>query len=360
MPLIMIGRSLSPLSNRSFFLFGPRGAGKSTFINQFFLKKSPLTFDLRDPLLLDDLKRDPSRFKSETEGALLQNRPIIVDEIQKNTQLLDYIHQFLEKQNAVFALSGSSARRLKQLNVNFLAGRANVYDVFPLSTLELEDKFDLPKALMRGGLPESYLAQSDEASQEFLRSYALTYLEKEIQFEQWVRNLDPFRRFLSIASQMNGKILNYSAIAREVGVDDMSVRSYFEILADSLMGFFLPALHYSVRKQQVKSPKFYLIDTGIKRSLDRTLTVPLLPQTSAYGEAFEHWVILELYKNASYNRLDWQFSFIRTKEDVEIDLVIQRPAKPLLLIEIKSKSKVLKSDAHTLETLGNDLDPKAE
>lgn len=355
----MIGRSLTPLKNRSFFIFGPRGAGKSTFLEQYYKHKSVLTFDLRDPVLLDELKLDPSRFRTQVEAACKQNRPIVVDEIQKHPALLDYIHQFLEKKSGLFALTGSSARRLKQLNVNFLAGRANVYDLFPLSSTELGNQFDLSKALTRGGLPESYLAQSEEQSQEFLRAYGLTYLEKEIQQEQWVRKLDPFRKFLSIASQMNGKILNYSAIARDVGVDDMTIRSYFEILVDTLMGFYLPAFDRSVRKQQTKTPKFYLIDTGIKRALDRTLTVPLLPQTSAFGDAFEHWVILELYKQSIYYRTDWQFFYVRTKDNVEIDLVIQRPGKSLLLIEIKSKNKVHESDAKCLETLGKDIDKRS-
>jgi predicted AAA+ superfamily ATPase len=350
---------LSPLSHKSFFLFGPRGAGKSTFLSTHFEGRNALLFDLRDPVLLDELRLDPARFRVQAETAMAQGRPILVDEIQKYPTLLDYIHQFLEKQRGMFAFTGSSARRLKQMNVNFLAGRASVYDLFPLSSLELGNNFDLSKAVSRGGLPDSYLASSEESSQEFLRAYSLTYLEKEIQQEQWVRNLDPFRKFLTIASQMNGKLLNFSALARDVGVNDMTIRSYYEILVDTLMGFFIPAFHRSVRKQQSQAPKFYFVDPGIKRSLDRTLKVPLLPQTAAFGEAFEHWVILEIYKLASYLRSDWQFFYIRTKDNVEIDLVIQRPGNSLLLVEIKSKTKIYAPDAKNLERLGNDLDPKS-
>ncbi len=119
-----------------------------------------------------------------------------------------------------------------------------------------------------------------------------TYLEKEIQQEEWVKRLEPFRKFLAIAAQLNGKILNRSKIAREVGVQDVTVAHYYEILEDNLLGFYLPAFHRSVRKAQKQNPKFYFIDPGIKRALDRTLSLPLMPQTSAYGEAFEHWVIL--------------------------------------------------------------------
>jgi predicted AAA+ superfamily ATPase len=142
------------------------------------------------------------------------------------------------------------------------------------------------------------------------------YIEKEIQQEQWVRKILPFRKFLQVASQMNGKVINRAKIAKEVGVDSMTIASYYEILEDTLLGFELPAYHKSIRKAQKQAPKFYFIDTGIKRSIEKTLTVPLLPQTSAYGEAFEHWVILELIKISEYKRLDWKFYFIRTKDDV--------------------------------------------
>lgn len=356
----MLKRLLKPLTSKSLFLFGPRGAGKSTFFENLYSQKETLKFDLRDPLLLDDLKMDPGRFKAECEQAITKNCVIIVDEIQRHPALLDYIHQFLEKKRGIFALTGSSSRRLKQLNVNFLAGRANVYELFPLSTLELGKKFDLNKSLCRGGLPESYLAKTDQESEEFLRSYALTYLEKEIQAEQWVRNLDPFRRFLPVAAQMNGKILNFSRIGRDVGVGDVTVRSYFEIMADTLMGFFLPSFDQSIRKQQRQAPKFFIIDTGIKRALDRTLRVPLLPQTSAFGDAFEHWVTLEIFKLASYYRSDWNFHYIKTKDDVEIDLIIKRPGKPLLQIDIKSAVRVRESDAKNLETLGVDIEKKSD
>ncbi|MFN8943076.1 MAG: ATP-binding protein, partial [Pseudobdellovibrionaceae bacterium] len=206
----------------------------------------------------------------------------------------------------------------------------------------------------------AYEALDALSAREYLNAYVGTYLEKEIQQEQWVRNLEPFRKFLSIAAQMNGKIVNKSKIATEIGLRDTTVSNYFEILEDTLIGFYLPAYHSSVRKAQKLSPKFYFIDPGMKRALDRTLSVELLPQTFAWGDAFEHWVILEFKKNISYQRLDWQMSYLRTKDDVEIDLIIDRPGKKKLLFEIKSKEKVREEDAKTLETLGKDLDEKAE
>lgn len=226
--------------------------------------------------------------------------------------------------------------------------------------MELKDKFNLKRALERGGLPEAYLSQNSSDCREYLNAYVGTYLQKEIQEEQWVRKLAPFRKFLAIAAQMNGKIINKSKMAKEIGIDDVTVANYFEILEDTLIGFILPAFHTSIRKAQRQTPKFYFIDTGIKRALEKTLSVELLPQTSSFGDAFEHWVILEFIKNASYKRLDWSFSYLRTKDDQEIDLIIERPGEEKLLIEIKSKTKVTDSDIQTLERLGPDLDPKAQ
>jgi predicted AAA+ superfamily ATPase len=225
--------------------------------------------------------------------------------------------------------------------------------------LELGDSHEIKQILERGSLPDALLASSPLDAREFLNAYVSTYLQKEIQEEQWVRNITPFRRFLAIAAQMNGKIINKSKIAREVGVDDVTVANYFEILEDTLLGFPLPAYHRSIRKAQKQASKFYLIDPGIKRALERTLTVELLPQTSAFGDAFEHWVILEFIKGSSYRRLDWSFSYLRTKDDVEIDLIVERPGQEKLLVEIKSKSRVEEADAKALETVGKDLDASA-
>ena len=275
-------------------------------------------------------------------------------------KLLDVVHQQIQKRKRQFILTGSSARRLKQKGANLLAGRAWELSLYPFTTEELGKDFDLKNVLERGSLPDAILAPDSESCREYLRAYVSTYLQKEIQAEQWVRKLGPFRRFLAIAAQMNGKIVNKSKIAKQIGVDAVTIGNYFEILEDTLIGFFLPPFHRSIRKAQKLSSKFYFIDPGIVRALNRTLTVELLPQTFAWGDAFEHWVILEFVKQASYRRLDWELSYIRTKEGVEIDLVIDRPRLPVLLVEIKSKSKVTESDAKALETLGKDISKDSE
>jgi predicted AAA+ superfamily ATPase len=356
----VIQRLCNPSKTNSFFLFGPRGCGKTTLLDGLFSAQDSIFIDLLDLAVFDEFLLDRSRFVSFINSPENIGKRVIVDEIQKLPDLLDVAHSQIQKQKRQFVLTGSSSRRLKQSGTNLLAGRAWVYHLFPFSTAELGSTFNLKKCLELGGLPEAYLSTDAASAREYLSAYVGTYLQKEIQEERWVRNISPFRKFLAIAAQMNGKIVNKSALALEIGIDDVSVANYFEILEDTLIGFILPSFHRSVRKAQTQAPKFYFIDTGIKRALDRTLSVSLEPQTSAYGDAFEHWVILEFKKAISYRRLDWELSFIRTKDGVEIDLIVDRPGNARLLVEIKSKTKVTAADAKALETLGDDLDGKAE
>ena len=352
----MIERRCRLPKRQSCFLFGARGSGKTTLLQQQ-LPKNTLFFDLLDPELQHELSLEPNRFLSRIHAS--PKSCVVIDEVQKLPILLDLVHQQIQKNKRHFILTGSSARRLKQKGTNLLAGRAWIYNLYPFSASELGSKFSLKRALHFGGLPEAYTAPTPLAARQYLKAYTGTYLEKEIQHEQWVRNMAPFRRFLSVAAQMNGQIINYARIGRDVGVDDVTVANYFTILEDTLLGFRLPAFHRSVRKAQKKAPKFYFIDTGIQRSLSNTLSVPLLPQTPAFGQAFEHWMILEFMKHISYQNLEWQCFYLRTRDDVEIDLVIQKP-NSFLLVEFKSAQRVNAADAKALETLGQDFGAQTE
>jgi predicted AAA+ superfamily ATPase len=356
----MIRRSCKLSQNNSFFLFGPRGAGKTTLIEEQFGPEDTVFLDLLDPDTFDSFMLDKRRFLAIIEQEKNRGKRVVIDEVQKLPELLDIVHAQIHKTKRQFVLTGSSSRRLKQKGTNLLAGRAWVYHLFPFSTQELGERFELAQCLQRGALPEAYLAGSAEDAREYLTAYVSTYLQKEIQEERWVRNLGPFRKFLAIIAQLNGHIVNKTKVASEVGVDDVTVDNYLEILEDTLIGFFLPSFHTSVRKAQRVAPKFYLIDPGIKRALDRSLSVPLQSGTSAWGDAFEHWVILEFKKLISYRRYDWELSYLRTKDDVEIDLIVDRPGMKRLLIEIKSSERIVERDAKALETLGKEVDPEAE
>ena len=325
--------------NNSFFLFGARGTGKSTLLKQQFQTKETLWIDLLTDADENRYGRHPDELSRALEAQPYSR--IVIDEVQKAPKLLDVVHHEMEKQKKrQFILTGSSARKLKRGSANLLAGRAFTHPLFPLTFLELGDAFNLKDCLEFGSLPKLFAYHDKEEKNEFLRSYVKNYLKEEISVEQLVRQLNPFRDFLEVAAQSNGKIVNYSKIANDIGVDDKTVYNYFSILDDTLVGFHLPAFHRSVRKQLRTSPKFYFFDPGIVRALDNTLRVELLPQTYAFGNAFEHWVILECFRLNEYRQLDYKFSYLQTKDGSEIDLIIQRPGKPELLAEIKSASRI--------------------
>lgn len=349
----MFHRLISPLKTNSFFLFGARGTGKSTFLQHYLREQRPLWIDLLDPKQEDRYRLHPEDLQSAVLTA--KHEWVVIDEVQKIPRLLDVVHKLIESTSARFALTGSSAHKLKHGSANLLAGRAFVNHLFPLTHVEMGDNFDLVHALKWGTLPKVTQFSQDPERIAFLESYALTYLKEEIWAEHVIRQLDPFRKFLEIAAQSNGKILNYSNIARDVGCDTKTAQSYFQILEDTLLGFFLPAYHVSIRKQQRQAPKFYLFDTGVCRALNRTLTLDLLPSTFAFGCAFEHWVILEAMRLNDYYKKDFRFYYLRTKDDVEVDLIVDRPGLPPALVEIKSAEHVDDRDVREVAHFLKDL-----
>jgi len=297
-------------------------------------------------LWIDLLKEDDEerfgRAPDTLSHVLAQTRyeRVVLDEVQKAPKLLDVVHREMEQhRSTVFILTGSSARKLKRGHADLLAGRALSYHLHPFTSWELGQDFDLPLALQFGSLPGLPLDEDDDMKREFLRSYTRTYLHEEIRVEQLVRKLNPFRNFLEVAAQCNGMVLNYAKLSRDLGVDDKTVQNYFSVLEDTLVGLHLPACHRSVRKQQRQAPKFYLFDTGVKRALERNLRLALQPRTHEFGRAFEHWVILECHRLNDYLRCDYRFSYLRTRDNAEVDLVVERPGRPDLLIEIKSTAK---------------------
>ena len=352
---IVFPRLLKLPQNQNFFLFGPRNTGKSTLIQQNF--PDALSIDLLDPEEEERFLRNPNTLKYEVLATTKTH--IVIDEIQKVPKLLDVVHYLIETTQKYFVLTGSSARKLKRGGANLLAGRAFVYHLFPLCAFELGNTFDLNTAITWGGLPKIFHHQTDEERTEFLKAYAHTYLKEEIWSEHIIRKLDPFQKFLEIAAQMNGRIINTHKIAQDVGVDDKTINQYFEILEDTMIGFLLHGFKHSARKRLSEKPKFYFFDTGVKRALARQLSLPIMPSTYDYGDAFEHFIILECQKLASYHRKDFQFNYFMKKDGVEIDLVVARPGLPLLFIEIKSKTDVQERDIKELAAIRSSF-PDAE
>jgi predicted AAA+ superfamily ATPase len=344
----MFHRILKPSKSSSYFLFGARGTGKTTLLETLFEPQEALFINLLDPEEEDLFIRQPDQLRHRLAPLNEQQRWIVLDEIQRVPRLLDIVHELTQTSRFRFVMTGSSGRKLKRGASNLLAGRAFVYNLFPLVMTELGDRFSLQDTLEWGTLPRVFQFDNDDDRARFLRSYALTYLKEEIVSEQIIRKLDPFRQFLEVAAQSNGKIVNFSKIADDVVVDTKTVISYFSILEETLIGYLLHPFHQSIRKSQRTNPKFYFFDLGIKRALDRTLGLGLQEGTYAYGEAFEHFVVIEIARLCSYLSPDWRCSYLNTKDGAEIDLIIDRPGLPHALIEIKSTANAGERDAANL------------
>lgn len=351
----MLPRLLKLPADQSLFLFGARGTGKSTLVEEYFDHERCLYLNLLNPEQENRYSLNPNDLYAEIKILPEYKTHIIIDEVQKIPVLLDIVHDVIEKTNKIFILTGSSARKLKRGGANLLAGRAFVYHLFPFSFLELKDKFNLDSALRWGTLPKCVFYEKEDDKKRFLQAYTFTYLKEEIWAEHHIKNLDPFRRFLEVSAQCNGKIINYSNIARDVGVSDKTVNEYYSILEDTLIGFILEPFHHSFRKRLSLKSKFYYLDTGVVRALNKQLSIPLTPGTSAYGEAFEHLVITECKRLADYYNLEYRFSFLKTKDDAEIDLVVERPGLPILFIEIKSAKHITEVDISSFIKLTEDF-----
>lgn len=336
----MFHRSVKIPESHSFFLFGARGVGKSTLLRTRLPPEATHTINLLLAAEEDRFIRNPDLLVDVVSGLSPGVRCVVIDEVQKVPKLLDVVHYLIEEKprHLQFILTGSSARKLKRGQANLLAGRAFTRELHPLTECELGEAFRLDEYLAWGGLPAVWMMAAEERS-EYLRAYALTFLKEEIQAEQVVRKLDPFRRFLEVAAQCNGKLLNYAKIARDCGADPKTVKSYYEILEDSLLGVVIEPFHTSRRKRLAHAPKFYFFDTGVARALAGHLRIPPIPSTAYYGELFEQMVVLSLIRRASYEALGYRFMFLRTEDQAEVDLVIERPGRPLALVEIKSTNE---------------------
>jgi len=361
----MYQRSCNIHKEMSFLLLGARGTGKTWILEEEFRKSSLLWINLLENRDFLRYHTRPSLLREEITAALRglesgKGEPggswwVIIDEIQRVPALLNEVHSLIEDraigQKIRFGLSGSSARKLKRGGANLLAGRALLNNLYPLSSQEVGVDFDINEALSWGLLPAVCNQNDPTVRAEILETYVAVYLREEIREEQIVRNLDPFSRFLEVAAQSSGQIVNYSKIGRDCNVDSRAVARYFQILEETLLGTFLLPYDRSIRKQQGKSPKFYFFDLGVMRALERTLQSSVQPSSYGYGRLFEHFVLWEIIKNNEYSRKRFKLSYLIVKEGGEIDLIVERPNDSTLLIEIKSGDNPQLSDARHLLAL---------
>jgi predicted AAA+ superfamily ATPase len=351
----MFPRAINLPKDNSFFLFGARGTGKTSLLEERYPRNKALWIDLLDPKEERRFADNPSLLSERISARRNQkNSWVVIDEVQKVPALLDVVHHEIESRGVLFALTGSSARKLRRGAANLLAGRAFVFSLHPLAAFEMALSFSLDEALEWGTLPRIFGLSSDSLKEMFLDAYVHTYLREEITAEQLVRNIQPFRRFLEVASQASGTIINFSAIARDIQVDVKTVQNYFSILEDTLLGSLLPAFNRSVRKQQLHAPKFYLFDCGVKRAIDETLRfTPLSSQEQ--GPLFEQFIINETRRLNDYFRAKYSLSYLATAGGLEIDLVLSRPREEHIFIEVKSSDAITKAHLAHLRSLQVDF-----
>jgi len=314
----------------SFFLFGPRGTGKSTWLRQQL--PDAHWFDLlRMPLVLE-LTRRPETFRARIE-ALPKGSWVVVDEVQRMPALLDEVHALLAEHGKSyrFALSGSSARKLRRLEVNLLAGRAITRHFFPLTAAELDFDIVLDDLLATGCLP--LVRTEPDGAIDILDAYVSTYLREEVQQEALTKDIGGFARFLEVAALCNGQVVNVAGVARDAGIARPTVARHFEVLVDTLLGTWLPAWRPRARIKEVQHPKFFLFDPGVARGLAGRLREPL--SDTERGALLETLVLHELRAAIAYQNLGGTLSYWRTPSGAEIDFVWERGDKRIG-IEVKA------------------------
>ena len=324
---------------QSAFLWGARKTGKSYFLKHRFPQCQ--YYDLLKTEEYWRLLREPQLLRSEILALEPEKLicPIIIDEVQKVPQLLNEVHWLIENSQAYFILCGSSARKLKKDGVNLLGGRAWRYEFYPLVYPEIEE-FDLLRALNHGLIPSHYAASHWEKT---IKSYIHDYLTQEIKAESLTRNLVAFSKFLELAGYSNGEIINFSNIARDCGVDSKTVKEYYQILEDTLLGYFLQPYYRRKKRDHitVKTPKFYLFDVGVVNGLTKRKIAEL--KGAQAGVMFEHYIFMELMAYRGLNDLDFSIQYWRTQTGHEVDFIL---GDADVAIEVKINDNVHQSDLH--------------
>lgn len=340
---------LKEIENDSLFLWGSRQTGKSTLLRALF--PNARLYDLLKTDVRMAFQLRPALLREECE-MLDEGELVIIDEVQKVPALLDEVHWLIENRGLRFILSGSSARKLRRSGANLLGGRALRCTLFPLVSAEIPD-FDFERALNNGMLPRHYLVEDPSKR---IQAYIGDYLQQEIVEEAIVRQLDAFTRFLQVAALSNTEIVNYTNIAQDCAVSAKTVKEYFTILEETMLGFYLPAYTRTVKRRLTLSPKFYFFDVAIPNHLLHR--VPLKKGTDIYGHATEHLVVQELRAFLSYTYgEEMVMSYWRTLDGkYEVDVLISdRTSNEVrMAIEVKSADNVTSSDTKGLKAFGEE------
>jgi predicted AAA+ superfamily ATPase len=336
---------------RSFFLLGPRQTGKSTLLRTSF--PDSLFFDLLDAQTFRSLAASPNLIGDRARALKGRRRVVIVDEIQKMPELLDEIHRVMELEKSLrFILTGSSARKLRTRGRNLLGGRAGLVRMHPIVYPELgtvSPRRPWTDLLRWGGLPS---VLDSETPKEHLQAYVGLYLQEEIRAEGLARSVPNFSRFLETAAAMNGEILNYTKLGNDAQLSPRTVRDYFGILQDTLIGDLLPPFQRTRTRKAVATEKFYFFDVGVTNALVERWDVPL--RTPEYGRVLEHLVEREMRGALDYFRSDRHLFFWRSLSRIEVDFVVVEGQKPTVAIEVKASRSVSPQDLKGLRAFGED------
>lgn len=327
----MYSRILSPPKAKSFFLFGPRGTGKTTWVKSVF--PNAVYIDLLEAELFNDLLANPQRLEKFIPKDFKDW--VIIDELQRIPELLSEVHRLIEKYKYKFILTGSSARKLRQKGHNLLAGRALTYSMYPLTVQELGDDFDIAHSVRFGNLPSVY---TEDSPKKYLESYVRTYLEEDVRQEGLTRSLGAFTRFLESASFSQGSILNMSSVARECSIERKVAENYFNILEDLLIAYRIPVFTKKAKRRLVAHPKFYFFDVGVYRTL-RPMGPLDMPELIE-GVAFETLFFQEIMAVNNSLRLGYTIYYWRTSNNMEVDFILYGQ-KGIMAFEIKRTGKVI-------------------
>ena len=335
--------SLETDYNDSIFLWGARQVGKTTLLDELFPNSH--RYDLLRAKDYNRLLRRPELLGEELDS-LGPNDTVVIDEVQKIPQLLDEVHSLIQRRGIRFILSGSSPRKLKRYGANLLGGRAIRKVLYPLVSAEIPD-FNIVKAVNNGMIPRHYLVDNPW---ERFRAYINVYLNEEIREEAISRNLQSFSRFLEVAAQSDGEMLVYKNVAQDCGIDYRTVKSYFEILQDTLVGYLIPGFTLSKKRTALLSPKFYYYDVGITNFLLGRRNME--PGSELFGHSFEHFIIQELIAWLGYHQSDEKLTYWHTTSGYEVDAII---GEGRVAIEVKSCEEIKSRHLHGLKAFAEDF-----